>query len=233
MAAKLEQARNRLQTEGVFLGGPPHLFELAGRRLLITLLNEGLNPDSKVLDVGCGCLRGGYWLIHFLDANCYFGIEPNRDMLAAGINTLLEPGLMDSKKPKFDNNASFDFSVFSERFDFFVARSIWTHASKDQIGIMLDGFARYSKPGGAFITSYVEPSLSRLIRRRPRALDYKGEEWVGRSHESNESGIVRHRLSWIRWECRRRDLSVEEIKGKAYNFGGQRWLRIKSLTNGL
>jgi len=23
----------------------------------------GLKSDSKLLDIGCGCLRGGYWLI--------------------------------------------------------------------------------------------------------------------------------------------------------------------------
>jgi hypothetical protein len=97
------------------------------------LLKEGLYPESKVLDIGCGCLRVGYWLIHFLNPRCYFGMEPNRRMLEAGIEKILEPGLIDLKRPRFDCNADFDFSVFGERFDFFVARSIWTHASKTQI----------------------------------------------------------------------------------------------------
>src|SRR5262245_38683866 len=130
---------NRLQAEGVFLGGPTQMFEAAGRNLLMTLLSEGLSPHSKVLDIGCGCLRGGYWLIHFLDEGCYFGIEPNVSMLDAGIRILLEPGLADLKKPRFDHNADFDFTVFKEKFDFLVARSIWSHASKQQIQTMLDG----------------------------------------------------------------------------------------------
>jgi hypothetical protein len=71
------------------------------------------------LDIGCGCLRAGYWLIHFLNPRCYFGMEPNRTMLEAGIEKILEPGLIDLKRPRFDCNADFDFSIFGERFDFF------------------------------------------------------------------------------------------------------------------
>jgi hypothetical protein len=55
-----------------------------GRNQLSILLRNGLIFDSRVLDVGCGVLRAGYWLIHFLDPDCYFGIEPNRVILTAG-----------------------------------------------------------------------------------------------------------------------------------------------------
>ena len=165
MKTLMERA-NRLEAEGIFLGGPAKLFETAGRKLLITVLSEGLTPSSKVLDIGCGCLRGGYWLIHFLDKDCYFGIEPNIDMLEAGIRILLEPGLSDLKKPMFDHNTDFDFMIFKEKFDFFVARSIWTHASKQQIQTMLDGFVSTANTEGIFLTSYLKPTLFKK--------DYKG-----------------------------------------------------------
>lgn len=215
----LTERANRLEAEGIFLGGPARLFETAGQKSLITLLSEGLNPNCKVLDIGAGCLRGGYWLIHFLDEGCYFGIEPNAEMLEAGCRILLEPGLADLKKPRFDHNADFDFTVFGETFDFFVARSVWTHASKQQIQAMLDGFVSTSNSGGIFLTSYVKPTIFKK--------EYMGTEWVGRSHESTTPGIVRHSLGWIQAECAKRELIAEEIKGKAYNFGGQTWLRIK------
>ena len=73
MKTFMERA-SRLTADGIFLGGPAELFETAGRKMLITLLSEGLTPTSKVLDIGCGCLRAGYWLIHFMDRGCYFGI---------------------------------------------------------------------------------------------------------------------------------------------------------------
>ena len=96
-------------------------------------IREGWYPSSKVLDIGCGCLRGGYWLIRFLDHACYFGIEPHREMLHKGIETLLEPGLLENKQPRFDMNDRFDFSVFGAPFDCVLAHSVCSHASKAQI----------------------------------------------------------------------------------------------------
>jgi hypothetical protein len=216
----------KIQAEGIYLGGLLNNFEIGGRKLLITLLSEGIIPSSKVLDIGCGCLRGGYWLIHFLDEGCYFGIEPNVEMVNGGVKILLEPGLADLKKPKFDHNDVFDFKVFGEKFDFFVARSIWTHASKLQIQKMLDGFLKTSKPESVFITSYLKPTLFKP--------DYKGTKWIGRSHETigqsfpaKKPGFVHHSWSWIQTECAHRGLTVKEIKGKAYNYFNQIWLCIK------
>lgn len=202
----------------IFLGGPVKQFENAGRMQLVLLLREGLYPNSKVLDIGCGCLRAGYWLIHFLDPARYFGIEPNRGMVKLGISTFLEPGLLETKKPSFDYNPDFDFSVFAQHFDFFIARSIWTHASKPQIRTMLDGFARHSTDPGVFLASYKPASLLRP--------DYKGEKWVGRSHKSDRPGMVHHHFAWIQRECAQRGLNVVEIRERAYNFGGQVWLNI-------
>ena len=217
MTTLLERAK-KLEKEA-FLGGPLESFETAGRMQLQLLLKEGLYPDSKVLDIGCGCLRGGYWLIHFLDPGCYFGIEPDRRTLEAGMQGILEPGLLNLKRPRFDHNSDFDFSVFGEPFDFFMARSIWTHTSKDQIRTMLDGFMRHSKPGGAFLTSYKRASWFRRD-------DYRGAKWVGRSHESDLSGLVRHSFRWIQTECRKRGLFAEEIAESTFRLGDQSWLKI-------
>ena len=88
----LMERADKILAEGIFLGGRPARFEIAGRTLFISLLSEGLLPGSKVLDIGCGCLRGGYWLIHFLEQGNYCGIEPNQDMVNAGLKYLFEPG---------------------------------------------------------------------------------------------------------------------------------------------
>ncbi len=218
----LMQRVDRLQAEGIYLGGLAENFESGGRKQLITLLSEGITPSSKVLDIGCGCLRGGYWLIHFLDEGCYYGIEPNIEMLNGGIRIILEPGLADLKKPSFDHNEDFDFTVFGEKFDFFVARSIWSHASKQQIQKMLDGFISTAKPESVFITSYLKPTLFKP--------DYKGTAWVGRCHKSNVKGFVHHSLSWIQKECAQRGLVAKEIRGEAYNYFHQIWLKITHKT---
>ncbi len=211
------QGKAEILSEQTFLGFPSADFEKAGREQLIYMLSAGLNPDSKVVDVGCGVLRAGYWLIHFLDADCYFGIEPHTGRLKMGVNDILEPEVLALKRPRFDTNANFDTSVFGEKFDFFLAYSIWTHASKRQIQAMLDSFLRDSKDDGTFLTSYLPASW-----KKP---DYKGDTWNGTSHESDIPGCIHHSLRWIKSECERRGLSVREL-GRDQTYG-QSWLKIK------
>jgi hypothetical protein len=219
MMDKILERANRIHESGIFLGGRVEHFEEAGRKQIITLLSEGLTPASKVLDIGCGSLRGGYWLIHFLDQDCYFGIEPNTKMLDAGVGILLEPGLMELKRPRFDHNSDFDFKVFNQRFDFMVALSIWTHTSRSQIQAMLDGFASTSNENGVFITSYYPATLFKP--------GYTGGESVGSCFQSKKRGFVRHSFKWIRAECSQRGLEAQEIKEKAFKYWDQTWIRIK------
>ena len=75
-----------------------------------------------------------------------------------GMYTILEPELLEAKRPRFDTNPHFDTSVFGDKFDFFLAYSVWTHASKLQIQAMLDSFIRDSKDDGVFLTSYLPAS---------------------------------------------------------------------------
>src|SRR6202023_2729991 len=95
-----------------FLGVPVETFEDGGRRQFVALLNEGLCPESKVLDVGCGCLRTAYWLIRFLDPGRYHGIEPVRRRVEYGLHHLFTPELLTAKQPQFDFNTHFDSSGF-------------------------------------------------------------------------------------------------------------------------
>ncbi len=216
---KLAEIADQLHKDGIFTGGPPALFESGGRLQLSTLVREGIYPSSKLLDVGCGCLRAGYWLIHFLDPGCYFGIEPNTRMLQAGIDAVLGSELQKAKRPCFDTNDQFDFSIFGVKFDFVLARSIWTHASKPQIQTMLDGFVQNSNPDAFFLTSYHPASWF-----GPGGADYTGTRWVGRSHTSTSGGLIRHKRSWIESQCRARDLSCVQLDDPPFN--GQYWLKI-------
>ena len=216
---KLAEIADKLHREGIFTGGPPELFESAGRLQLSTLVREGLYPSSKVLDIGSGCLRAGYWLVRLLDPGCYFAIEPNATMLQAGVENFLTPELQATKKPSFDTNDRYDFSVFGVQFDVLLARSIWSHSPKVQIQTMLDGFVKFSTPDAFFLTSYYPASwLGR------GAADYTGTQWIGKSHTSARPGQVSHKRSWIQSECRARGLFLQQLSDPPFN--GQYWLKI-------
>jgi SAM-dependent methyltransferase len=186
----------------------------------VTLLYEGMSPESRVLDVGCGCMRAGYWLIRLLDPGCYCGIEPNQTMLDKGREYLLSPELIRAKRPQFDTNDRFDFSVFDKKFDVVLARSVWTHASKPQIETMLDSFVANSSKDAFFLTSYLPAVL--LGSRGYR--DYKGESWIGRSHQCERPGLVHHSRKWVEQECAKRSLHTKQLDYGVFN--GQQWLKI-------
>lgn len=220
MAESLVEKAQKLKAEGLDLGHMPSRFEIGGRNQFMNLIYHGLLPQSSLLDIGCGCLRGGYWFIHFLDKGGYCGIEPNQKVLDAGIHRILEPGLMEEKQPRFDTNAYFDLSVFGQKFDFMLAFSVWTHCPKSSILTMLDGFVENSNPGAIFLTTF-QPAT--LIKH-----EYTGDTWKRRApHEKIfATAWARQRFSWIRSECTQRGLVVERPGIRALEYWDQVWLKI-------
>ncbi len=216
----------KLEDQNIFPGSPLALFD-AGRLSLMVLLHAGLYPDHRVLEFGCGALRSGYWLIHFLNRNGYYGIEPNEKMLHAGIEHIfprhpITLSQFNDKQPRFAYNDQFDTCVFGRLFAFFLCCSIWSHAAKPQIETTLDQFLAHTPPYARFLTSYIPASGDHD--------DYKGSTWVGRSHQSDQKGSIRHRLAWIKAVCDLRGLTVTPLPD-IYNFSNQSWLMIERATD--
>jgi SAM-dependent methyltransferase len=213
----LQQRAEAMIARHGFVGVPPDTYAEGGRNQFIALLEAGLSPEASVLDIGCGTLRAGYWLIRFLGRDRYCGIEPARERVTLGLRYIVPRNERWRKHPRFDFNAGFDTSVFRTTFDFFLAGSIWTHASKRQIERTLDGFVRDTTHAASFLTTY-------LPARRAEE-DYRGTSWVGTGPQSSTPGVVRHSLEWIAEQCTSRGLTVEERPLPA--FDSQFWLRIR------
>jgi len=205
-----------------FTGGPLASFDSAGREQLSVLMDHGLTPASRVVDLGCGALRAGRWLIPVLDRGHYCGVEPNEAMLARGLKDFIDPDIVKIKQPRFSTNDQFDLSEFGTQFTHMLMRSVWTHASKRQIESSLDSFLKWSTPDAVLLTSVLPMRTGwKPWRWRP---DYNGQEWVGISHESDQPGMVAHRMRWIRSACSARRLRVCRLRREPLN--GQHWLRI-------
>ena len=201
-----------------FLGGPAEVFDEVGREQLAVLLDFGLLYSSRVLNVGCGCLRGGRWIIPLLSPGHYFGIEPATAMLKRGLRDFLEPEMLALKRPIFDHNDRFDFGVFGAdaKFSHVIARSVWTHADKHQITQMLRSFKALSAPNGVFVASFVPASWHGRD-------DYRGTGWVGRSHESSVAGMVRHSYAWIASTCASLGILAKRVAHRP-PVNGQSWI---------
>jgi hypothetical protein len=198
----------------IFVGGPPAVFEEVGRESLVTLLRHGMYPHSTILDVGAASMRLGFWLINFLQPGCYFGLDPDELRVRFGLEQIVGSDVVEAKRPTFDHNGTFDFTVFGRKFDFFVARSIWTHTSKAMIRTMLDGFVATANERAVFLASYVPAS---------EGDGYTGDDWV-------EMPLVEHSFAWVARECEQRGLAVRQLPEVVND---QPWLCIERAREGL
>lgn len=200
-----EQFKSGVLKSTEWTGGPDERFEDVGRNTLATAIRYGLMPDHQVLDIGAGSLRVGWWLLQYIKPSNYYVIEPDKDTIDTAARIIGE-----------DINIYYnsDFVFPAVKFDFVVARSIWTHASKTMIAKMLSEFAENSTADARFLTSFIPAQKAHD--------DYMASEWVGRSHNNDSLGLVMHSLEWIQEECSKHGLWVE-VKEELHN---QTWLLI-------
>jgi predicted TPR repeat methyltransferase len=80
------------------LVGKAELWEMK-RRFQITFLREsGLQPHHRVLDIGCGTLRGGLPVIDYLDEGGYTGVDVRQLVIDEARVELRDAGL-EAKRP--------------------------------------------------------------------------------------------------------------------------------------
>jgi hypothetical protein len=63
------------------------------------LFQAGLRETHRLLDVGCGSLRGGRLFIPYLRAGHYYGVEPNEWLVEEGIANELGAEILTVKRP--------------------------------------------------------------------------------------------------------------------------------------
>jgi hypothetical protein len=201
----VQDFKRAIKQAGLFTGGVGKVFEDVGRQTLAKSISVGLMPDDVVLDIGAGSLRIGWWLLQYIEPANYYAVEPVQKRIDAAAEILG----VDIKV--FYND---DWEFPDAAFDFVIARSIWTHASKWMIAKMLAEFAENSSADGRFLVS--------ALLANSEAEDYMGTEWVGKVEKSDRAGLVRHSFDWIRTECGQNGLQVQ-ITGE---LNHQTWLLI-------
>lgn len=205
-------ARNIAEETGGFTGGPIARFGEVGLHTLQSLKRTGLHPSACLLDVGCGALRLGYWLIRFLQPDRYCGIDPNPRYIAAGLKHAIGPKLEAEKRPRFDHNAEFDFSTFGTKFDFVVARSIFSHASPEMVCKVMESFGDNSTGKGIMLVSY-----------KPIRKQNAGARVIDVLEKENGWSWRRYGNTHLKKLARERGLFAANF-GKPFN--GQIWLRV-------
>jgi SAM-dependent methyltransferase len=144
--AQLERKEHRK-----FVGG---LWETMGKFQLDYLVEQGLDPAHRFLDVGCGSLRAGNQLVDYLAPGNYYGIDINESLIDAGYTRELTDEQR-AKLPRANLRSTDRFDAdFGVEFDMAIAQSVFTHVSLNDIRLCLYRVAPQMKVGGRFFASF-------------------------------------------------------------------------------
>lgn len=171
------------------------------------LIREGLQPDNALLDIGCGTLRAGRYLIEYLDAGRYTGMDISEEALRQG-----EQLLDESRGSDYRLVSNFDLTFrefFADEFDYSLAQSVFTHIPKSDAEELLANLPRVLKPDGVFYATVNQPDRGDYSVAGVRTYRYS----VGKIRE----------LGAEKW-------AVEALGTKAYPHpGGQDMLKLTPL----
>ncbi len=219
-SAQGDDLRQRVEAlyEAGYTVGPYDRWFAVRQQALDLLTQAGLRRDSVVLDLGCGMLRLGSALIPNLERGCYLGIEPDEELLRAGIEHLVGDDVIRRQKPRFYHGTDFRLSTFDTKVDYVIARSVWSHASRDMIRTTLDEFVKVAHDDSVLLASFYEARL--WPRHR---WPYYGKKWL--YPNITKRGGSYHFKSWLNRECRRRGLQLT-IRDDEEKLGRQTWAQV-------
>lgn len=202
-----------LVREGDHRGAVGGMWDEIGRLQFDLLLREGLTPADALLDIGCGCLRGGVHFVERLEPGRYYGTDLQSSLLEAGRRELDLKGL-GGRVPAANLRVDDAFAVeqFGVVFDYALAFSVFTHTPLNHLCLCLERLAPVMRRGGLFLATVFE-----IPEHAPRWESYRQEP----------AGVVTHALkdpfhyrpSDVRGAAAERDWRVESIGGFGHPRG--------------
>lgn len=157
--------------------GDTSSFQRRGELILQFLIEEGLTPSSRVLELGCGNLNSGVHLIRHLSPGHYVGVDPNGWTVNAGVENFPD---LQSRGPRFLWNSDFDAASVGVKFDFVICHSVVSHMAHWQLPLALANVRAVVNEGATWLASY----------RRGEENTY-AKEWV-------YPGVATFRLDTVR-----------------------------------
>ena len=133
------------------VGSPSRDSWLATGRLQFDyLLTHGLEPEMRMLEIGCGNLRAGHLFIDHLGTGNYHGIDISPPILLAALRTVADFGLQ-AKAPRLTlvDDLTLNF-LPDDAFDVVHAHSVFSHSPIDVIEQCLANVGRVMAPGAFF-----------------------------------------------------------------------------------
>lgn len=143
------EQRDEAAAERHALVGPADLWEMKRRFQIDFLRRAGLLPHHRLLDLGCGTLRGGIPLIDHLAAGNYAGVEVRGEVLDEGRRELAESGLA-GKAPQLVHCSRLTELDLGRTFDVAWAFAVLIHMDDHILDDAVAAVARHLVPDGVF-----------------------------------------------------------------------------------
>jgi len=139
--------------------GPPKQYDFMGATQFALMFRLGIREEHKLLDIGCGSLRCGKYMLQFLLPNRYYGVEPNEWLWKDAVKKEVGKEIIEIKRPVFSSNDNFEFGHLDSAFDFIVAQSIFSHTGHDLFEKCLRNAAQVMNPRGQFLFTVLDETV--------------------------------------------------------------------------
>lgn len=124
---------------------------------------NGLKPNDRFLDYGCGILRVGIHVIRYLEPKHYTGVEISKDRLARGREMAAQHGVADDQYQTLIVHDCHLKELGDQQFDFIWAWSVVNHMPNRDVQDMLAAMRKHLAPGGQFIFMFNDGGRSGRI----------------------------------------------------------------------
>jgi SAM-dependent methyltransferase len=203
-------------------------FKKAGARFLGAAVDAGLNPDDRVLDLGCGVGRFAVALSEYLDDDGrYVGLDTSRESIEVcnkwiasrlpGFSFVWADVFNTSYNPSAEANAAqYRFPFDESAFDFVFSNSLFTHLVPDDARNYVHQIGRVLEPGGRTLNTIF------LLNEESLAQVEGGESRQGVLHRFGDLALVKRPdrpEAWIAID--------EEFVRKAHDEAGLRIERVR------
>jgi SAM-dependent methyltransferase len=182
--------------------GPPCNYDINGGMQLEMLFDLGLREYHSILEIGCGSLRLGRLLLMYLLPDRYFGVEPNRKILAEGMKGNLGGGesgdIVRLKRPRFSHSDKFDFGFTGRQIDYVIAQSIVSHTGIAETEALLQSIASICHEASIAIVTYIRCEQETKMNHEngwfyPDCVMYT-DEFMGNAAKA--VGLLAYRSRW-------------------------------------
>lgn len=159
MRMTMEDSADAVHEHGhrMYVGGADRHWDLISALQFNYLVEQGLRPEHRFLDIACGALRGGVRFIRYLEPGGYMGIDKRIELIIYGVAAELGLETFAEKRPRFVISDAFQFRKFeTPPPQYALAQSLFTHLSAGDIELCLQRLRGFCRPGLKLYATFFE-----------------------------------------------------------------------------